>query len=235
MKTTFHADMMVGDIVTNLPKASDILKSYRIDFCCGGQRPLKEATAELNINTDEVIHKLNQLSLDIEERGKDEVKWEEETWSNLIDHIIHKHHSYLNNELPALTQYVTKVFRVHSSAHPELSKVHALFNQLKVELEKHALKEESEVFPAIKVFESNPTATEKLNDLIDELEDEHDAAGSILREIRSVTNDYSLPVDACMTYQITYQRLEDLESDMFAHIHLENNILFPSVVKHLKE
>ena len=33
------------DIVADFPKASDFME-YKIDFCCGGNRPLKEAIAE---------------------------------------------------------------------------------------------------------------------------------------------------------------------------------------------
>jgi regulator of cell morphogenesis and NO signaling len=56
---------------------------------------------------------------------------------------------------------------------------------------------------------------------------EHDAAGTILRELRALTSDYKVPADACISYQTLYQALEELEKDLHQHIHLENNILFP--------
>lgn len=31
----------------------------------------------------------------------------------------------------------------------------------------------------------------------------------------------------CMTFQKTYDKLVEIEQDLFNHIHLENNILFP--------
>ncbi len=63
--------------------------------------------------------------------------------------------------------------------------------------------------------------------LVKSLEDEHDAAGEILKKIRMLTNDYHVPEAACGTYRLVCNRLEMLEDDMFEHIHLENNILFP--------
>jgi regulator of cell morphogenesis and NO signaling len=63
--------------------------------------------------------------------------------------------------------------------------------------------------------------------MIVELEKEHDHAGEILRQIRAVTSDYTLPLDACGTYRLVYARLEALEELTFMHVHLENNILFP--------
>jgi regulator of cell morphogenesis and NO signaling len=56
---------------------------------------------------------------------------------------------------------------------------------------------------------------------------EHDTAGEILRELRVLTSDYTVPADACISYKTLYQSLENFEKDLHQHIHLENNILFP--------
>jgi regulator of cell morphogenesis and NO signaling len=60
---------------------------------------------------------------------------------------------------------------------------------------------------------------------------EHDAAGDMLRAIRSLTKDFTLPDDACISYQTLYHALEEFEADLHQHIHLENNILFPRAVE----
>lgn len=65
----------------------------------------------------------------------------------------------------------------------------------------------------------------KILGIISDLENEHENAGKILKELRSITDNYRLPEDACPTYGKTYQVMQDLESDLFNHIHLENNIL----------
>ena len=39
----------------------------------------------------------------------------------------------------------------------------------------------------------------------------------------------------CMTHQVTYHKLKEFEDDLFEHIHLENNILFPQAIKLEKE
>ncbi|RLP94248.1 iron-sulfur cluster repair di-iron protein, partial [Geobacillus stearothermophilus] len=36
------------------------------------------------------------------------------------------------------------------------------------------------------------------------------------------------------TYRLVYNRLAALEDDLFTHIHLENNILFPRVLAAVK-
>ncbi|GGK37009.1 iron-sulfur cluster repair di-iron protein [Caldalkalibacillus thermarum] len=236
MEKVFDRTSKVGDIVTIYPQASDIFKAHRIDFCCGGDRPLGEVLEEKNLNEEEILNRLNEGYAQKQTHDQQQTNWMEASYRDIIRHIIDTHHAYLYRELPQLSQYVTKVFRVHGPDRPELADVHRLFHTLKTELEQHALKEEEHVFPLIQAYEENPTpeARQKLIKGIAELEDEHDTAGDILKQLRDLTSDFQPPEGACMTYQMTYQRLEELESDMFEHVHLENNILFKRILNELK-
>lgn len=229
MEQTFNEQHIIGEIVTTFPKAGDLFKKLRIDFCCGGNRPLIEAIEERNLSKEEVLEKLNGLYNEMKALNESEIDWKAASYSELIDHIINKHHRYLNEELPQLSPYVTKVLRVHGTNHPHLVRVHKLFNQLKAELEEHTIKEETDSFPLILKFEKEPTKDnhELVKQHVAELEGDHDEAGTIIKEIRDITNDFQPPVGACGTYRLVYQRLEALEADLFQHIHLENNILFP--------
>ncbi|BBU39584.1 iron-sulfur cluster repair di-iron protein [Aeribacillus sp. FSL K6-1121] len=231
MKTIFTENTTVGEIVAMLPKASDVFKKNKIDFCCGGDRSLKEAADKRGVAIEELMSQLQDLYAATDE--KTEKNWLTATYSELIDHIINKHHRYLLEELPNLSPYVTKVMRVHGENHPHLIKIHKLFNELKTELEQHLWKEESEVFPLISQFEKQPTSEneQKMKKMIADLTNEHDKTGDIIKEIRRITNDYTLPDGACRTYQLVYNRLEALESDLFEHIHLENNVLFPRILQ----
>lgn len=70
-------------------------------------------------------------------------------------------------------------------------------------------------------------------DAMQALVDEHDSAGDIIKRLREITNDFTPPEGACGTYQLVYKSLENIESDLFQHVHLENNILFPKCSKQL--
>lgn len=223
----FNSRQTIGDIVAEFPKAGEIFKEYKIDFCCGGNRPLIEAIEKQNLNETEVIEKLNKLygafanSMD--------KNWKDANYDELVDHIVNKHHGYLWKELPEIGRLTTLILKVHGLHHPELSKVHKLFHTIKMDLEGHLTKEETLQYPAIRKF-LETKSTEDLDvavKVIKELEEEHEEAGNILKELRAITNDYEIPDDVCETFELTYQKLQELESDMFEHIHLENNILFP--------
>ena len=63
------------------------------------------------------------------------------------------------------------------------------------------------------------------------MEGEHQNAGDEMYAIRHLSSNYTPPEDACTTYRIMYQELQDFERDLHRHIHLENNILFPMAVR----
>ncbi len=63
------------------------------------------------------------------------------------------------------------------------------------------------------------------------MEHEHENAGQALVRMRVLTDNYKLPGDACMTFGTLYEALEAMERDLYEHIHLENNILFPAAAE----
>jgi regulator of cell morphogenesis and NO signaling len=60
---------------------------------------------------------------------------------------------------------------------------------------------------------------------------EHDAAGDLIRQIRSLTSHYMAPADACSSFRALYESLREFEADLHLHVHLENNGLFPRAVE----
>jgi regulator of cell morphogenesis and NO signaling len=230
MRPEFSGSDKIGDIVARFPNGADILKEYQIDFCCGGQRPLSTALSELGLDEAEVLGKL-QMSYDYL-KGKDlsTVDWREEKISELVDHILNTHHVFLKRELPQLSELVTTILRAHGASHGDvLKKVHKLFHTLKMDIEQHLITEEEVLFPLIREYGMNPDPSilAKILPITDELEKEHDGAGDIIKELRKITGQYGIPEDVCTTFENTFEKLEALESDLFQHIHLENNILFP--------
>lgn len=227
---TFQVNQPVGEIVAIVPKAGEIFKQYHIDFCCGGDRPLAQVIKEQNLNSDEVLGKLNEAYREAEE-AKNHKDFTSMSMTELADYIENTHHVFTKHILPELSEYTYKILRAHGARHNELFKVHKLFHDLKTDLDQHLLKEEELLFPLVRDYESSPSQ-EKLKRIMQtmsETEDEHVSAGNILKELRRLTEDYKIPSDACQTLVKTYERMQELESDLFQHIHLENNILFKNI------
>lgn len=225
--STFNTSQSVGEIVSIMPKASEVFKEFNIDFCCGGHRSLAEVIKEQNVDEEQLFRKLDTAYIQSESISN-RTNFMDMSSTDLIDYIINTHHVFLNRILPELSELTTKILKVHGSNHPELFKVHKLFHNLKTELEQHLIKEEEILFPVIKEYDAHPSKEQmnRISTTMKETEDEHEAAGDILKELRKVTKDYSVPKDGCNTYFKTFDKLQQLEADLFEHIHLENNILF---------
>ncbi len=233
----FNSNQKIGDIVAKFPNAADIFKKYKIDFCCGGDRLLSTAIKEQGVSEEEVLERINtsyemfKNNISLKNRN-----WVEVPLDELVDQILNVHHAYLYENLPKISELTTKILRVHGEKHPKLSRVHKLFHIIKMELEAHLIEEETIQYPAIREYLINNREIDlnKAINIVEQLQDEHTGAGNILKELRKITNDYEVPANACTTYRLTYNKLEEMESDLFQHIHLENNILFPRLYK-LKE
>jgi regulator of cell morphogenesis and NO signaling len=230
MTFPFDHTSLVKDIVNEFPKAADIFKRNRIDFCCGGNIPLETAAEGSKKNVNDLLEELSTVYKNHNLHDAPEV-WTETSSSEIIKHIQERYHRPLEEELANLSPYVTKVSKVHGAGHQELLRVYELFYELKKELLEHTGKEDATIFPMLEKLD-DPTVEnkEEMIAYITELEKEHDHAGSILKELREITEDFTPPIDACGTYRLVYKRLEMLESETFMHVHLENNILFPRYI-----
>jgi regulator of cell morphogenesis and NO signaling len=164
--------------------------------------------------------------------------WKKASLAELAKHIVAKHHGYVRQEIQRLIPLSAKVAGVPGKNHPEIEKIQSSFQALAEELTAHLMKEERMLFPYIEQLElaansgshppASPFGTVK-NPV--RMMMEHDSAGELLRKMREVSKNYSLPADACMSFQTLHRALEEFEADLHRHIHLENNILFPRAVE----
>lgn len=225
----------VADFVTENIKTAHIFKKYGIDFCCGGGISIEKACAKNNVDRSLLEKELLEVDT-VVERAYDYDKWEV---TFLIDHIINVHHSYVNESLPIISQYANKVAKVHGHHYKEVVEINTLFHKVANELLMHLHKEEEILFPYIKEL----AKTEKedvhnnitppfgsVNNPIRMMEEEHETAGDIFKEIAVLTKNYTPPAEACNTFRALYAKLEEFEQDLHLHIHLENNILHPKAI-----
>jgi regulator of cell morphogenesis and NO signaling len=226
----------VGELAVEIPNATREFEKLGIDYCCGGSRTLGEACAEAKISVDEALDRL-QKSMTAAPRstGQD---WQNQLLADLIGHITSTHHVFVREECPRIEALAAKVVSVHGKNHPELLQVQELFSALAEELRVHLMKEEQVLFPYVSrmeesVLSGEPVPPAMFGTVVNPVRmmmQEHDGAGDVLRSLRTVTKDYTLPEDACISYRTLYQALQGFEADLHQHIHLENNILFPRAV-----
>lgn len=223
----------VREFAIEFPSATRVFEKLRIDYCCGGDQPLKDACVQKGLEVDEVLQLLGEAAQPAVSSESPDA--EASSLADLMKLIVEKHHVYTRRELEVVSALLEKVCAAHGPNHPELKEIQSRFQILTFELLPHMMKEENILFPFIARLETAVTANRpapfapfgQVRNPINMMMQEHEAAGEILAEIRTLTSDFSVPDDACFSYHTLYKELEELELDLHQHIHLENNILFP--------
>jgi regulator of cell morphogenesis and NO signaling len=227
----------VRELALEFPNATRMFERLGIDYCCGGNKSLKEACATANLSADEVLGSL-ELAETAPRANQKERNWQVEPLADVIAHINTTHHKYTREEIARLGPLLDKVCSVHGKNHPELQQVRASFRGLAQELTTHMMKEEMVLFPYIERVEEAVIQKEPLlpppfgnvENPVAMMMHEHDSAGEALHAMREASTGYTPPGDACISYQTLYKSLADFEADLHLHIHLENNILFPRAI-----
>lgn len=228
------ATRTLGEIVTSDFRSAGIFESHGLDFCCGGKQTLGDACAAKNLNPDVVIGALRGLDAEVAERG-DLSALEADA---LADYIVERHHAYVASAMPRIDAWAKKVASAHGARHPETLRIAEVFAAVRAELEQHMFKEEQILFPYVRQIASAARNTDgpapsrfgTVRNPITMMETEHENAGRDLAELRRLSDDYTLPADACATFTALYQELIAFEHDLHMHIHLENNLLFPKAI-----
>jgi regulator of cell morphogenesis and NO signaling len=229
------ANLTLSEIVKDNFHTAAIFEKYNLDFCCNGNRTLKEACTEKGVNSENIINEIEDLN---SSEVKEEFRPDDWELDFLISYIINNHHSYVNRMLPVISAHVQKVASKHGENHPETKWIAEIFDSINVEMKNHMMKEERILFPHIirHVGLSNNGMEEHMpyfgtiKNPIAMMEAEHQSAGDGMVKIRELTNNYTLPTDACETYKISFKELKEFEEDLHRHVHLENNILFPKAI-----
>ncbi|GAB1417832.1 hypothetical protein MASR2M12_05970 [Bacteroidales bacterium] len=240
IKKALEQEESIGEMAANDPRKVQVFKKYGLDFCCGGHLSLREACEEKGLDPVKIEKELQQAD---QFQATRPLPFNEWSIDFLTDYIVNTHHSYVRKSLPDLLTYAEKVFKVHGDRHPELNAVDDLVNEIAEELLSHMVKEENVLFPFIKELVSAKNTHKPYHrpgfstiaNPIRMMEVEHETVGKKMEEIRHLTHHFSLPEDACASYELLYRMLEEFEDDLHQHIHLENNILFPKALALEKE
>lgn len=228
---SYTLDTPLGEIASAFPASTRVFEARGLDYCCGGQRPLREAAAAAGVAPEKVLDDLADLEAARIDAGPD---WRRATAGQLIDHLVEVHHAYTRAEMARLMPLMTKVAGEHGERHPELLLIRATVQDLFHDLGPHLMKEERVLFPYIRALEEGRAAAGGFGSVanpIHAMEHEHDlVSGDLLLRIRDVSRDFALPGGADPVWASLYDGLAALEADLHQHIHLENNVLFPKAL-----
>lgn len=213
----------IGSLVTKTPEYAKVFEKFGLDYCCKGNRTLKEACDEKKLNVAEVLETLKQLS-----PSSASIDWDQMKTKELVKYIVDTYHVFTKQELQRISQLIEKLKAKHGERYPYLLDLENIFKQMKTSLLEHIEEEEQVIFPLLVNLEINKHSShEEIKQYLTSLDKDHLETGEALERIKKLTHDYTPPSDACMTHIVMLSSLERLEQNLHEHIHKENQILFP--------
>ena len=223
----------IGEIVAADYRTAALFSQLGIDFCCKGHRTLEEVCTKKELNRETIQHELTSIMSKNDDASVDFKSWEIDL---LADYVEKTHHRYVEEKSQVLLTLLNKLCKVHGNNHPELFEINQLFLESAQDLAAHMKKEELILFPFIRKMVTAKRSGQPLErphfgtveNPIAMMMHEHDTEGERFRKIAALTENYNPPADACTTYRTAFSMLDHFEKDRHKHIHLENNILFPS-------
>lgn len=205
----------IGQIAVQLPGATAVFRRLKLDFCCGGQVSLRQAAGEKGLDLQAVVDELSALQ-------RPNTLPDAGTPSELVDHIVARYHDVHRAQLPELIRMARRVEAVHRE-HPDVPKDLAEhLEAIETEMLEHMAKEENILFPMLKAGGRGMAVHP-----IGVMREEHTSHGEQLERLMALTHDATPPQGACNTWRALYAGIDQFADDLIAHIHLENNQLFP--------
>jgi regulator of cell morphogenesis and NO signaling len=210
------ASRTLADIAATLPGSTGVFRRHKLDFCCGGRVRLAQAAADRGLE----LHGLEAELAAVVTLGLPAER--PERTDDLITLIETRYHTTHRRELPELVRLARRVEAVHKANPAVPHGLAALLERMGSELEDHMRKEEEVLFPLMRRG-GHPMIAQPIAIMLAD----HDDHGVHLRTLESLTNDFTVPTDACPTWRALYIGAKKLSDDLMEHIHTENNVLFP--------
>ncbi|WP_445768722.1 iron-sulfur cluster repair protein YtfE [Rheinheimera sp.] len=213
--TSTLLDQSLGQLATSIAGATAVFHQYKLDFCCGGKHSLRDALAKKQLAEAPVLSALQQL----QQQDGELTDWRSKPVKQLIEFILERFHQRHRRQLPELSRLARRVEHVHALDANCPTGLAQHLEEMYQELESHMMKEEQILFPMLAggIYPSGPISV---------MEEEHLQHGDALETLDKLTNNITLPADACNTWTALYLGLQELKEDLMQHILLENEILF---------
>lgn len=223
-----HKELSLAEIISRNIDAAKILHINGIPFYCNPKQTLIEAATKNNIPI-EII--LSQLEKEFK-NNKDEKDLTKKDLIGLINYIINEHHNFTKNALKELNLAVGQFQMQGINSNLEM-----MIDQFTNEMNSHMQKEERILFPLIKYLCDTEKFNEKpksrnygtVKNPISQMIAEHSTSIDLIKKIKSsLFTFFDYKRNNAIENFVTL--LDNFQLNLYTHIHLENNVLFPKAI-----
>lgn len=228
----------VCEMVRSDYRLADVFKKWGINYCCGGNQTIAEACQRQGLDLTKLENELQTV-----QQGNSLLRalpFAEWPVDFLVDYITYVHHQYLKTTGPKLEHALAAFVKGHDAKYPHLREVHGLLKKLLTVATEQMQYEEETLFPYIRQVYNAVKRNESYGPLLirtmrkslaEETATLQPQLLHLLDELRSATHQYQFAPDACTNHQVLYHKLQEFDTDLVQHNHLENNILLPEVLR----
>lgn len=221
------------EILNSNLNTANVFNKYGIEYYSASEMRLDDAARESGIPLANIIRELKTILND----GKDNQNPFNMEPVELSKWIVEVHHSYTKESIKEIINYVHEhLLEEFSEAFKNL---HTQLTALETELLSHMEREERILFPLIKYL----VETEKFNERpktrnygtirnpVQQMLNEHDSSVTLLKKIAALID--NLPERKNFQYLKEHlkNKITSFRYDLYKHIHLENNLLFPRTIQ----
>lgn len=223
--------LSLSEIINNSLDAAKIFESYKIQYYCNSNQLLNEVLEEKEI--EKFISALEKTI----ESTKDQKNISNKNLIELSEYIVLVHHTYVRKTLQEIATKRKKL--TEKQSFENMGEVDRLLELLSKDMIMHMEKEERILFPLIKYlvdterFHEKPK-TRNYGTVINPIRQmlfEHETALEIIGKINDLLNTIINVETNKVELQQFISLINEFESDLHLHIHLENNILFPKTIE----
>lgn len=242
LQISIDKDSLVSDIVKQDYRTASVFNKYNIDFCCGAKWPLAMVCEMQGLDFTVIKTELENSVRTIQLSNS--IRFADWNVDFLTEYIVNIHHQYLKDALPEIREHLIHFVNDHKKDCPELEDVLKQFEYLYKDIIPHLQQEEEILFPYIRqiahAYESKESyaslLVRTLRKPVEEvMKHEHESISKVLHSLRERTNNYTPPENACVSHQVAFSMLKELDNDMVQHVFLENEVLFPKAIAMEKE
>jgi len=157
--------------------------------------------------------------------------------ATLAEFITGRYHTQTRSLGLLIISQLAVIRDCNCSMKQELQAISGLFQRLVDDVSSHLRKEEFVLFPYVKQTTCVPETAEHiqrmplLSSVLQQMRRDHRSYADTMAQIRRLTNNFTAPDDACSMTRLCLAELQEFEYDMLQHIYLENNILFPKLLR----
>jgi regulator of cell morphogenesis and NO signaling len=226
----------IGALVKENAQLAEMLHQMGIRFYQEADKTLEQACREKGIDPAKVYQHFELLrknqDFDLSQLSNYPIEI-------LISLLRHSHQLFIKQKLPFLFHTIEEMDE-NRFFRPELARdLKMVFPIFAEDFIRHIYEEEDTLFGFIQFLLDCTKSIKNPGELyyilktrgIQSFAMHHEAHDNEISGIRSLTDDYQLPVDADLFTFILYRELQDFEKQLRQHALIENSLLFPKALR----